>query len=72
MLLIGCAASGVIATSFQSPIAAVIFAIEIFSLDLTFAFITSLCLLPSLVSVITSFLVAGDQVLFTIDHNEGI
>ena len=70
MLLIGCAASGVIATSFQSPIAAVIFAIEIFSLDLTFTSLLPL-LVASLVSVITSFLVAGDQVLFTFDHNEG-
>jgi len=70
MLLIGCAASGVIATSFQSPIAAVIFAIEIFSLDLTFASLLPL-LVASLVSVITSFLVVGDQVLFTFDHNEG-
>ncbi len=69
-LLIGCAASGVIAASFQSPIAAVIFAIEIFSLDLTFASLLPL-LVASLVSVITSFLVVGDQVLFTFNHNEG-
>ena len=69
-LLIGCATSGVIAASFQSPIAAVIFAIEIFSLDLTFASLLPL-LIASLVSVITSFLVVGDQLLFTFELSEG-
>ena len=64
-LLIACAAAGVIATSFQSPIAAVVFAIEIFSLDLTFASLLPL-LIASLVSVITSFFFVGDQVLFKV------
>ncbi|MFM1807881.1 MAG: hypothetical protein RLZZ242_606 [Bacteroidota bacterium] len=64
-LLIACAASGVIATSFQSPIAAVVFAIEIFSLDLTFASLLPL-LIASLVSVITSFFFVGDEVLFKV------
>lgn len=64
-LLIACGASGVIATSFQSPIAAVVFAIEIFSLDLTFASLLPL-LIASLVSVITSFFFVGDQVLFKV------
>ena len=64
-LLIACASAGVIATSFQSPIAAVVFAIEIFSLDLTFASLLPL-LIASLVSVITSFFFVGDQVLFKV------
>lgn len=68
-LLIACAAAGVIATSFQSPIAAVVFAIEIFSLDLTFASLLPL-LIASLVSVITSFFFVGDQVLFKVTLTE--
>ncbi len=62
-LLIGCAASGVIATSFKSPIAAVIFAIEVFSLDLTFASLLPL-LIASLVSIITSYFFVGNEILF--------
>ncbi|MGA0384527.1 MAG: chloride channel protein, partial [Flavobacteriaceae bacterium] len=68
-LLIACAASGVIATSFQSPIAAVVFAIEIFSLDLTFASLLPL-LIASLVSVITSFFFVGGEVLFKVTLSE--
>ena len=68
-LLIACAASGVIATSFQSPIAAVVFAIEIFSLDLTFASLLPL-LIASLVSVITSFFFVGGEVLFKVALTE--
>ncbi|MGB5237238.1 MAG: chloride channel protein, partial [Flavobacteriaceae bacterium] len=34
-LLIACASAGAIASIFQSPIAAIIFAVEVFSLDLT-------------------------------------
>ena len=62
-LLIGCAAAGVIATSFKSPIAAVIFAIEVFSLDLTFASLLPL-LVASLASIITSFFFVGNEILF--------
>jgi len=62
-LLIGCAAAGVIATSFKSPIAAVIFAIEVFSLDLTFASLLPL-LIASLVSIITSYFFVGNEILF--------
>lgn len=62
-LLIGCAAAGVIATSFKSPIAAVIFAIEVFSLDLTFASLLPL-LVASLASIITSYFFVGNEILF--------
>lgn len=62
-LLIGCAAAGVIATSFKSPIAAVIFAIEVFSLDLTFASLLPL-LIASLTSIITSYFFVGNEILF--------
>jgi CIC family chloride channel protein len=62
-LLIACASAGAIASIFKSPIAAVIFAIEIFSLDLTFASLLPL-LIASVSSVITSYFFLGDSVLF--------
>jgi CIC family chloride channel protein len=62
-LLIGCAAAGAIASIFKSPIAAIIFAIEVFSLDLTFASLLPL-LIASVSSVITSYFFLGDEILF--------
>jgi CIC family chloride channel protein len=62
-LLISCAAAGAISSIFKSPIAAIIFAVEVFSLDLTFASLLPL-LLASLSSVITSYFFLGDEVLF--------
>ena len=62
-LLIACASAGAIASIFKSPIAAVIFAIEIFSLDLTFASLLPL-LIASVSSIITSYFFLGDTVLF--------
>ncbi|MFD2822297.1 chloride channel protein [Lacinutrix iliipiscaria] len=63
-LLIGCAAAGAIASIFKSPIAAIIFAIEVFSLDLTFASLLPL-LIASVSSVLTSYFFLGDEVLFS-------
>jgi CIC family chloride channel protein len=63
-LLIACASAGAIASIFKSPIAAIIFAIEVFSLDLTFASLLPL-LIASVSSVITSYFFLGDSVLFT-------
>lgn len=62
-LLIGCAAAGAIASIFKSPIAAIIFAIEIFSLDLTFASLLPL-LVASVSSVLTSYFFLGDDTIF--------
>ncbi|WP_299884932.1 chloride channel protein [uncultured Lacinutrix sp.] len=62
-LLIGCAAAGAISSIFKSPIAAIIFAVEVFSLDLTFASLLPL-LIASVSSVITSYFFLGDDVLF--------
>lgn len=61
-LLIGCAAAGAIASIFQSPIAAIIFAIEVFSLDLTFASLLPL-LIASVSSVLTSYFFVGNSIL---------
>ncbi|NER18979.1 chloride channel protein [Spongiivirga citrea] len=63
MLLIACASAGAISSIFQSPIAAIIFAVEVFSLDLTFASLLPL-LLASISSIITSYFFLGDTVLF--------
>tara|TARA_B110000046_G_scaffold107929_1_gene115222 strand:+ start:2743 stop:4518 length:1776 start_codon:yes stop_codon:yes gene_type:complete len=63
MLLIGCATAGAISSMFQAPIAAIIFAVEIFSLDLAFASLVPL-LLASVSAVITSYFFIGTDVLF--------
>src|SRR5690554_4547681 len=62
-LLIACATSGAIASMFKTPIAAIVLAIELFSLDLTFASLLPL-LLASISSVLTSYFFLGDEVLF--------
>jgi len=63
MLLIGCATAGAMSSMFQAPIAAIIFAVEIFSLDLAFASLVPL-LLASVSAVITSYFFIGTDVLF--------
>ena len=55
MLLIGCAAAGAMASMFKAPIAAIVFAIEIFSLDIAFTSLVPL-LLASVSAVVTSVL----------------
>ncbi len=62
-LLIGCAAAGAMSSIFKAPIAAIIFAIEVFSLDLTIASMLPL-LLASLSAILTSrFFFGGDVLL---------
>lgn len=62
-LLIACATSGAVASMFKTPIAAVVFAIELFSLDLTFVSLLPL-LMASISSVLTSYFFLGDETLF--------
>lgn len=62
MLLIGCAAAGAMASMFKAPIAAIVFAIEIFSLDIAFTSLVPL-LLASVSAVITSYMFLGTDVL---------
>lgn len=62
MLLISCAAAGAMASMFKAPIAAIIFAIEIFSLDIAFASLVPL-LLASVSAVVTSYMFLGTDVL---------
>ncbi|APU10354.1 chloride channel protein [Cellulophaga lytica] len=67
-LLISCAAAGALSSIFKAPIAAIVFAIEVFSLDLTIASMLPL-LLASLSAIITSYFFFGDDVLlpFTLE-----
>ncbi len=62
MLLIGCATAGAMASMFKAPIAAIIFAVEVFSLELAFTSLIPL-LLASVSAVITSYFFLGTQVL---------
>lgn len=61
-LLIGAAAAGAMASIFKAPIAAIVFAVEIFSLELTLASMIPL-LLASITAVLTSYFFFGDEVL---------
>ncbi|NRD24371.1 chloride channel protein [Winogradskyella litoriviva] len=62
MLLIGCAAAGAMASMFKAPIAAIIFAVEIFSFDIAFTSLIPL-LLASVSAVVTSYFFLGTDVL---------
>ncbi len=68
-LLIACASAGAIASIFQSPIAAIIFAVEVFSLDLTMISMLPL-LLASISGVLTSYFFLGDESLFSYSITE--
>ncbi|MFV0539649.1 MAG: chloride channel protein [Aestuariibaculum sp.] len=68
MLLIGCASAGAMASMFKAPVAAVIFAVEIFSLDIAFASLVPL-LLASVSAVITSYLFLGTDIMLHVDLN---
>jgi len=61
-LLIGCAAAGAMSAILQAPIAGIVFAIEVFSLDLTIASMLPL-LLSSLSAVFISYYFFGDDIL---------
>ncbi|EGV43698.1 chloride channel protein [Bizionia argentinensis JUB59] len=65
-LLIGCAAAGALSSIFKAPVAAIIFAIEVFSLDLTIASMLPL-LLASLSAILTSYFFFGSDVLLPFD-----
>ncbi|WP_147678277.1 chloride channel protein [Algibacter pacificus] len=62
LLLIGCAATGAMASMFKAPIAAIVFAVEIFSLDIAFTSLVPL-LLASVSAVVTSYMFLGTDVL---------
>ncbi len=68
-LLIACASAGAIASIFQSPIAAIIFAVEIFSLDLTMLSLLPL-ILASISGILTSYFFLGEETLFNFSISE--
>ena len=68
-LLIACASAGAMASMFKSPIAAIVFAVEVFSLDLTFASLLPL-LIASISSVLTSYFFLGDDLLFNFNVSD--
>lgn len=70
MLLIGCATAGAMASMFKAPIAAIIFAVEIFSLDMAFASLVPL-LLASVSAVVTSYFFFGKDVLLKVQLQQG-
>ncbi len=61
-LLIGCAAAGAMSSIFKAPIAAIVFAIEVFSLDLTLASLLPL-LLASVSAILTSYFFFGSDII---------
>ena len=65
-LLIGCAAAGAMSSIFKAPIAAIVFAIEVFGLDLTIGSMVPL-LLASISAIITSYFFFGSDVLLPCD-----
>ncbi len=69
-LLIGCAAAGAMSSIFKAPVAAIIFAIEVFSLDLTIASMLPL-LTASLSAILTSYFFLGNDVLLPFSLEDG-
>lgn len=69
-LLIGCASAGALSAIFKAPIAAIVFAIEVFSLDLTLLSLVPL-LLASISSIVTSYFFFGAEHIlpFHIEEN---
>jgi len=61
-LMIGCAAAGAMSSIFQAPVAGIIFAIEIFSLDLTLVSMIPL-LVASVSSILTSYFFFGSDII---------
>ncbi|MCK5781891.1 MAG: chloride channel protein [Flavobacteriales bacterium] len=60
IMLLGAAAAGAMSAIFKAPIAAIIFAVEVFSLDLTLISLIPL-LLASVSAIVTSYLFLGND-----------
>lgn len=63
IMLIGAAAAGAMSAIFKAPVAAIVFAVEVFSLDLTLISLVPL-LIASVSAIVTSYLFMGDDILF--------
>lgn len=69
-LLIGAAAAGALSSIFKAPIAAIIFAVEVFSLDLTVVSMLPL-LIASISAILTSYLFFGSQTILPFEITQG-
>lgn len=67
-LLIGCGAAGAMASIFTTPVAAIVFALEVLMLDLTIASIIPL-LVASASGAITAKLLTSEELLFNFSNN---
>lgn len=65
-LLIACACSATMAAMFKAPVAAIVFAIEVFSLELTLMSLLPL-MASSLLAVLTSYFFLGNEILMPIN-----
>ena len=63
MLLLALACAGAMAAIFKSPVAAIVFALEVIMIDLTMASLIPL-LIASVTAVLTSYFFLGDTVLY--------
>ncbi len=68
-LLVGCAAAGALSSIFKAPVAAIVFAIEVFSLDLTLMSLVPL-LLASISAIVTSYFFFGAERLLPFNYTE--
>lgn len=68
-LLIGCAAAGAMSSIFKAPIAAIIFAIEVFSLDLTLVSMLPL-LTASVSAILTSYFFFGSDTIIPFELHD--
>lgn len=69
MLLIGCATAGAMSSMFKAPISGIVFALEVFSLDIAFVSLVPL-LLASVSAIITSYFFLGSEVLLGFELND--
>lgn len=69
MLLIGCATAGAMSSMFKAPVAGIVFALEVFSLDIAFVSLIPL-LLASVAAIVTSYLFLGSDVLLGFELND--
>jgi chloride channel protein, CIC family len=69
ILMISLASAGAMAAIFQSPIAAIVFAIEVIMIDLTMAALLPL-LIATLTAVLTSYFMMGQAVMYPVALHE--
>lgn len=67
-LLVGAAAAGAMSSIFKAPIAGIVFAVEIFSLDLTLFSMVPL-LIASITAILTSYFFLGEDILLHFPKN---